>query len=92
MISRCGFDSTSTSLLVCSALMNTPNDGMSTGAVERGAVAEVARGRAEQRGARARRRVSAQRLVGFSVLAGLKPPTISDWLAQPNRFAGVPPW
>ena len=90
MIRMCGFDSTSTSLLVCSALMSTPNDGMSTVVVA--AVAQAARlvGR-QHRPEHAGQHRLAQRAAGKIVLAGLRPPTIRLGSLSPNRFSGLAP-
>ena len=81
MISRCGFDSTSTSLLVCSALTSTPNDGMSS--VD---VAPKPRLRAwsgcSTGPSTPASMVSPSSDAGFSVFAGLKPPMTRLWLAR----------
>ena len=90
MMRMCGFDSTSTSLLVCSALMSTPNDGMSTVAVAAepspAASAGVSTGPKIPASM-----VSPSALVGCNVLAGLRPPTIRLGSLSPNRFCGLTP-
>jgi len=73
MMRMCGFDSTSTSLLVCSALMSTPNDGMSTVVVE--AVPRLRAWSAVSTGPRTPASiVSDSALAGKIVFAGLRRP------------------
>ena len=94
MMRRCGFDSTSTSLLVCSALMSTPKDGMSTVVV-----ADGARGSAPRSGVSTGPSTPGQHGVAerswsaAEVLAGLRPPRIRLRVAEPEqvlRLAAVP--
>ncbi len=90
MIKMCGFERTSTSLLVCRALMRTPNDGMST--VDVTAVPRPAASAGDSTGPRMPASiVSPSALVGTSVLVGLRPPTIKLGLLMPNRFCGATP-
>ncbi len=84
MMRMCGFDSTSTSLLVCSALMSTPNDGMSTVAVA--AEPSPAASAGVSTGPRIpASMVSPSALVGCSVLAGLRPADDEARVAEPEQ-------
>ncbi len=91
MISRCGFDSTSTSLLTCSALTSTPNDGMST--VDVASAPRFFASSGVSTGPRMPASiVSDSAPTGNSVLLGLRPPTIKLSLSRPNSFCGLAPW
>ena len=88
MMSRCGFDKTSTSLFVCSALMSTPNDGMSMVVVD--AVPRLRASSAESTGPRMPASiVSAIEPAGKIVFEGLRPPTMRLGLLMPNRLCGT---
>ena len=91
MMRRCGFDSTSTSLLVCSALMSTPNDGMSSVAVD-AAPRFLASSGSSTGPSTPASIVSVSAPAGNSVLAGFKPPTTRLLSSSPgmlNGFAAV---
>ena len=91
MISKCGFDRTSTSLLVCSALTSTPNDGMSSVEVEPKPRLRASAGCSTGPSTPASI-VSPSSDAGLRVFAGLKPPMIKLLSLSPNRVSGSAPW
>ena len=83
MIRRCGFDSTSTSLFVCSALISTPNDGMSRVAVDPAPRLRASSGDSTGPSTPASI-VSVSAPAGNNVLAGLRPPTAEALVVEPG--------